>query len=156
MATAGKIAELVTSVLNEHHKALLQVNDKHCPPARMRCYQDIKDQLHHLFVPDWLHNVPFDRLQHYPRYLKAIQMRIDRLQGHIERDNTYSEEVTALWKQYEIQLTKASKLVGDNGYLDEYRWMLEEYRVSVFAQGIKTPSPISLKRLEKMWAKVVG
>ncbi|MCG8671394.1 MAG: DUF3418 domain-containing protein, partial [Pseudomonadales bacterium] len=93
-------------------------------------------------------------LAEYPRYLNGIIVRIKRLQGNVERDQTHIPELESWWFDYQQRSTQNQEKGTDDPELDHLRWMLEEYRISLFAQEIKTKYPISSKRLEKQWQKV--
>lgn len=109
---------------------------------------DIRGQLSALFPGDYPGTIPFDRLRQYPRYLKAIQLRLERFQS--ERDAQAMAEITPWLNRF--------RLLGeeDKARLQQFRWMLEEFRISLFAQSIGTTIRVSGKRLEKEWASVMG
>jgi ATP-dependent helicase HrpA len=90
-----------------------------------------------------------DRLAHLPRYLKAIAMRIDKLAAEPGRDAQRMAEIAPLARQWQ-RAHLARKGAPDPG-LDQYRWLLEELRVALFAQELRTPAPVSVKRLQKIW-----
>jgi len=150
---AADIASLISAILERHHQVVAMLaNDK--SPAKKISRDDIRVQLSHLFPQDWMHRIPYRALLEYPRYLDAIALRWQRLQGKIDRDQELVDELALLWDQYQNRSHKHLK----GGVLDEnlenWRWALEEYRVSLFAQGVKTPYPVSYKRLQKMWQNV--
>jgi ATP-dependent helicase HrpA len=115
------------------------------------CAKDVKRQLSALFYPQFIGGVDFQRLQHYPRYLKAILERLERLGGGEQRDRASVLQID------EFLLPLDKKIEGDftqleEGHpLNEFRWLLEEYRVSLFAQQLGTQVPVSAKRLKKAW-----
>jgi ATP-dependent helicase HrpA len=93
-------------------------------------------------------------LQHFQRYLKGITLRLDKLRGDPVRDSQRLAELRPLDQRYTRRL---AELKGTHdARLDEFRWLLEELRISLFAQELRTPQPVSLKRLEKVWAQMVG
>ena len=96
--------------------------------------------------------MPWARLQHYARYLKAMGLRLDKLRSDPARDQTRLAELTPLEQRY-WRLLVQRKGVADER-MDEYRWLLEELRVSFFAQELRTPQPVSAKRLDKAWAQL--
>jgi ATP-dependent helicase HrpA len=98
---------------------------------------------------------PWEQLAHLPRYLKAMQLRLDKYGNSLERDAKHTESIAALTKRYEELLEKHRKAGVSDPTLEEFRWALEELRVSLFAQELKTPYPISYKRMEKMWNAMV-
>jgi ATP-dependent helicase HrpA len=114
-------------------------------------FQDIKQQLARLLAPGWLSRTPWARLQHFPRYLKAAALRLEKLRTDPARDARLSAELASLERPYR-QLTTAKSKVGVLGEeLEQFGWLLEELRVSLFAQELKTPVPVSAKRLAKLW-----
>lgn len=111
-------------------------------------------QLKKLVYPGFLKRTPRDRLQHLPRYLKAMVLRLDKYPGNPERDQRHAAAIAGLWRQYEQRLEKHHKAGLDDPALAEFRWQIEELRVSLFAQELKTPCPVSIKRLQKLWESV--
>jgi ATP-dependent helicase HrpA len=98
--------------------------------------------------------VPYAQLQHYARYLKAVTTRLDKLRADPARDAQRLAELRPLEQRYVRRLAER-KGVAD-ARLDEFRWLLEELRVSFFAQELRTPQPVSVKRLEKAWTQMEG
>lgn len=152
---AQQMEKLLTDILQHHHDILLLINNEKSP-VRKDAIDDIHFQLEQLFMPHWISQVPFVQLQHYPRYLDAILMRFKRLQGNIERDRQHIAEIRHLWVQYQQRKAKHLKEGVLDEALENWRWALEEYRISVFAQGMKTAYPVSMKRLEKLWQTVAA
>ncbi|MEZ5508719.1 MAG: ATP-dependent RNA helicase HrpA [Gammaproteobacteria bacterium] len=152
---AQQVEQLITSILQRHHDILFQINSEKSP-ARQDAIVDIRFQLEQLFPPHWLQCIAFERLQQYPRYLDGILMRFKRLQGNIERDHQFTRELDRLWQQYRQRKAKHDKDGVLDEALDNWRWALEEYRISVFAQGMKTAYPVSMQRLEKLWQSVAA
>ncbi|HTN50481.1 MAG TPA: ATP-dependent RNA helicase HrpA [Burkholderiaceae bacterium] len=113
---------------------------------------DIEAQLRRLFPPRFVVTVPASALTHYPRYLNAIAARLDKFKDNPARDASRMAEVAALETPYWREVA-ARKGVADPR-LDEFRWLLEELRVSLFAQELRTPMPVSSKRLQKVWESV--
>jgi ATP-dependent helicase HrpA len=114
--------------------------------------QDMGRQLQALLFPGFMAAVPYARLQHYPRYLAAMRRRLEKLATWPERDEQHTRELGRWWQQWLQRADKNRKAGMDDPALDEFRWMLEEQRVSLFAQELRTPYPISYKRLEKAWS----
>jgi len=106
---------------------------------------DIKDQLNSLVYPGFLDDLTLDELRQFPRYLKAIMKRLDRLAGDAQKDRPLFLEVQPLWDDYKKHIKKT----GKNASTQEMRWMLEELRVSLFAQDLGTAYPVSAKRVAK-------
>ena len=121
-------------------------------------YADIQIQLQGLIFPKFVSDIPYPQLVHLPRYLKAIQMRIDKLRSNPARDAQCQkdwESVARPWQKL-LQGSKgsASYVMAEHQGLQDFRWQLEELRVALFAQELRTPSPMSLKRLEKVLASL--
>ena len=121
-------------------------------------YADIQNQLQGLIFPKFVSDIPYAQLVHLPRYLKAIQMRIDKLRSNPARDAQCQkdwESVARPWQKL-LQGSKgsASYVMAEHQGLQDFRWQLEELRVALFAQELRTPSPMSLKRLEKVLASL--
>jgi ATP-dependent helicase HrpA len=113
---------------------------------------DIGAQLQRLCGKRFIVDTPWEALQHLPRYLKAIQMRLDKLKSDPARDAARLAELRPLEQRYLRRLAELKGAVDPR--LDEYRWLVEELRVSFFAQTLRTPQPVSAKRLDKAWAQL--
>jgi ATP-dependent helicase HrpA len=115
---------------------------------------DVRTQLDRLLAAGWLSRTPWDRLQHFPRYLKAASLRLDKLRADPARDARLFADLSAI----EIPYRREAALRARHGALDaefeQFGWLLEELRVSLFAQELKTPVPVSVKRLLKLWQTV--
>lgn len=111
----------------------------------------IKNQLDWLIFPGFIKSIPLVRLRHYHRYLEAIRIRIERAMLSPSADIRREDEASAHWRRYrELVASKNLRHINIPA-LVEYRWMIEEYRVSLFAQELRTPFPISAKRLDAKW-----
>ncbi|WP_289000785.1 ATP-dependent RNA helicase HrpA [uncultured Psychrobacter sp.] len=107
---------------------------------------DIEDQLEDLHLSDFVYRMDYSHWQQYPRYLEALEIRIERLEHNLDAD---LDGVYALDVHMERLANRAS-----DAAISEYRWMVEEYRIQLFAQPMKTRMAVSPKRLSKMWDKV--
>lgn len=116
--------------------------------------QDIREQLGNLVYKGFLSATPWEQLQHLPRYLKAILRRLEKYPGGAERDAKWTAAVGELWLDYRKRLEKHRKEGIRDPELEKFRWMIEELRVSLFAQELKTPYPVSVKRLQKAWEQI--
>jgi ATP-dependent helicase HrpA len=110
-------------------------------------YDDLEEQLRELLAPGFLRDVGRARLAQFPRYLKAMKLRAERLRQDPARDQARMLGVQLYWREY-LKLRAARG--GDDAPLDELRWLVEELRVSTFAQEIRTAEPVSPKRLAKL------
>ena len=118
---------------------------------------DIDQQLSYLFSDDFLVGAPFQWLQQYPRYLEAIVYRLDKLtSGGETRDRQGTEIAQEYWGQFIKRHTENVEQGIVERELVEYRWMIEEFRVSHFAQPLGTFVKVSPQRMEKQWKKIVG
>jgi ATP-dependent helicase HrpA len=115
--------------------------------GNVAAHLDIQAQLAQLVSPDFIARTPDAQLTHIPRYLKAVTARIDKLRSDPARDARLMAEMAPLLTQYS-RARSALKGSPDQG-LDEFRWLLEELRVALFAQELRTPMPVSAKRLQK-------
>jgi ATP-dependent helicase HrpA len=112
---------------------------------------DIEAQLKRLMGRNFLADTPFERLQHYPRYFKAVAVRLEKLKANPARDAQLMAEYAPLWTNYERRALQLAKLGASDPQIEQFRWLLEELRVSLFAQELRTPVPVSVKRLQKQW-----
>jgi len=124
------------------------------PLAWADSLSDIKQQLSGLIFEGFLAEVPDVHLKDYPRYLQAILKRIEKLQGNLQRDRVATQEFKTVGEQYAKRADKHQREGIIDPALVEYRWALEEYRVSLFAQELKTKIPVSPKRLRALWEQV--
>ncbi|MEW6131976.1 MAG: ATP-dependent RNA helicase HrpA [Pseudomonadota bacterium] len=116
--------------------------------------KDEQAHLARLIHPGFIRATPWERWQNLPRYLRAILRRFDKLPSAGERDARHTAVIQGLEARYQERLAKHRKAGIQDLRLDEFRWHLEELRVSLFAQELKTPYPVSAKRLEKLWESV--
>ncbi|MDR1848597.1 MAG: ATP-dependent RNA helicase HrpA [Zoogloeaceae bacterium] len=115
---------------------------------------DIAAQIERLLPERFIAETPFERLQHFPRYLKAAQVRIEKQKNDPARDLRLLAEYQPLWSRYARHVAQIGRHGGIDPRLAQIRWLLEELRVSLFAQELKTPAPVSVKRLQKMLAEI--
>ncbi|TAM01883.1 MAG: DUF3418 domain-containing protein, partial [Rhodanobacter sp.] len=111
-------------------------------------YDDLREQLDALLSPGFVRELPPSRLAHYPRYLKAMRLRGERLRQDPAKDQQRMLQVLPYWRAYLQQ--RATGV--ESGALAELRWLIEEWRVSLFAQELKTAEPVSAKRLARVLA----
>jgi len=142
----NEIARLVSQVLTEYHglpKRLQGVNPQ--------VAQDMQQQLQGLVHKRFLIENEFSQLSHFPRYLKAMNVRLEKLRADPARDARSMAEWNQAAAPYQRLMRDKSAGKNTDPKLVEYRWMLEELRVSLFAQELRTPMPVSVKRLMKVW-----
>jgi ATP-dependent helicase HrpA len=124
-------------------------------------YEDLQEQLDALVHPGFVREVGKARLRQFPRYLKALRLRAERLRQDATRDQARMLTVRGYWRDYlKLRAARGGSGAGpaDNGPadsgLDELRWLIEELRVSLFAQELKTAEPVSPKRLAALVSKL--
>ncbi len=115
---------------------------------------ELNTQLDNLIYPGFVSNTPWNNMLQMPRYLKGMGLRVEKLFVNPERDEHNSLEVNALWQQYLQRLAKHQEIEYVDKNLSEFRWQIEELRISLFAQELKTAYPVSVKRLQKLWESV--
>jgi ATP-dependent helicase HrpA len=112
---------------------------------------DVKSHLGRLVFPGFAARTPYPRLLHLPRYLKALALRLERLQANPARDTKALAEAAPLWTAY----FEALEQVGPQAPgMAEFRDLLEELRVSLFAQEVGTAQPVSVQRLTRRWKEI--
>ena len=143
-----EVCRLVGTVLTEW-----QAVAKKLPAfkAHAAAVADIEAQLKRLLGKNFVVETPFERLQHYPRYLKAIGVRLDKLKANPARDAQLMAEYGPLWTNFERRASQLAKMGTVDPQVEQFRWLLEELRVGLYAQELRTPVPVSTKRLQKQW-----
>jgi len=149
-------AGILPPLFAAYHQAQLAVEEATSPRWKYAA-NDVRQQLDRLMVPGFLTETPTSWLKHYPRYLRAIVARLEALRGgSLRRDRECCEEIAARWEAYHQRARQQREMGVDDEELVYYRWMLEEYRVSMFAQKLGTSIRVSSKRLDEQWAKTQG
>ncbi len=145
----NEIARLAGQVLAEFHGLPKRLQSLPQPVAA-----DIQSQLQGLVHKRFIADNEYSQLAHFPRYLKAINVRMEKLRTNASRD----AQLMAEWQNAASQFQRTVKnQAGKNNdpRMVEFRWMLEELRVSLFAQELRTPMPVSAKRLQKVWESMI-
>ncbi|MBK1684511.1 ATP-dependent RNA helicase HrpA [Rhodoferax fermentans] len=144
-----EVARLSAVILVEYAVAARKIKDsKNAPEAST----DAAQQLSKLMPKKFLSVTPWGSLQHFARYLKAITARLEKYRADPARDSARLKELLPLEQRYWRLVAERKGVVDER--LQEFRWLLEELRVSFFAQELRTPQPVSVKRLEKAWAQL--
>ncbi|OON61102.1 ATP-dependent RNA helicase HrpA [Massilia sp. KIM] len=145
----NEVARLAGQVLGEFHGMPKRLQSLPQPVAA-----DIQEQLRGLVHKRFILENEYSQLAHFPRYLKAINVRIEKLRGNPSRD----AQLMAEWQGAAVQFQRTLKnqpVKNMDPRMTEFRWMLEELRVSLFAQELRTPMPVSSKRLQKVWESML-
>lgn len=129
--------------------------EKHRSPLFGEAGADSRETFQRLFSPEFHLRTPIRWLWEYPRYLKAIPIRYEKLRsGGAAADRASSAELAGLWTRCFDQRARQDAAGILDPQWEIYRWMLEEYQVSLFAQRLGTAVKVSAVRLEKQWAKL--
>lgn len=147
------LAEHCFLILQRHHQVAKQLKGK-VSFATAFVYSDIKAQLQELVYPGFISATPETWLNQLPRYLQACDLRLNRASGLSSREQYWVEQLRQLWLQYQQRMLQHRQEQRFDPELEHFRWLLEEYRVSLFAQQLGTLEPVSEKRLQKQWQKV--
>jgi ATP-dependent helicase HrpA len=117
-----------------------------------RVVHEVKAARDRMVYPGFLARTPWERLEHIPRYLKGYALRLQKHRaGGAERDQRHAPVVQELWARYEARAQADRDAGKADARLEEFRWLIEELRVSLFAQELRTPLPVSAKRLNRFW-----
>jgi len=150
---AERLARLVLEILKLWHGLQKRFKGK-IDLAQAVALNDIKQQVGNLVYPGFVRETPGIWLKELPRYLKAVELRLEKLGAQVQKDRVWSGELNNCWAQYKARADKHAQEGKRDEQLQLYRWWLEEYRVSLFAQQLGTKVPISDKRLSKQWSQV--
>ncbi len=118
---------------------------------RPHVFNDMRSQLDDMVYEGFLHELSPARLEHYPRYLKAMCIRLASVEKDPHRDAARVKEIDPFWHQY-LHFLETGQAY--DAAVDEYRWLMEEFRVSLFAQQLGTCAKVSVQRLRKAWQKI--
>ena len=143
---ANETARTTATILDQYQAVLKKLPAVKASPAAAG---DIDGQLHQLINKRFVATTPVARLSHLPRYLKAIVLRIEKRAADPRRDDERMAQFAPLWRAW--QRADAARKGMPDERLDSFRWMLEELRVALYAQELRTPMPVSIKRLQKIW-----
>ena len=130
-----------------------KANIKYLPKTTL---EDLSEQLDILLPPYERPLFLFDQLKHIPRYLNAMTIRLKKFSMKEDQDQVHMREINRLrdkWIEKVVEYVEAGEAVPEN-FID-FQWALQELRVSLFAQELKTSYPISIKRMDKRWMKLV-
>lgn len=150
------LANAKLKLLDLAHSSISAAANLYCaietsPHLPKETSNSIRNQLDWLVFPGFLKSIPLSRLIHYPRYLDAIRIRLERATLSPSADIQKESLVSEFWQRYRTIISAKEMRHVNRTALVDFRWMIEEYRVSLFAQELKTPSPISPKRLNAKW-----
>jgi len=148
-AASHEVVDLVAATLKEYHEVAKLLAGAVAPGWR-EGFSDVEQQLEYLLPRDFITRTPFDWLKQLPRFVKAIHIRLKKLiDAGVIRDSAAMTQVKPWWEKYLKLSADYDARNVKSAELDQYRWMVEELRVSLFVQELKTSIPISAKRLER-------
>jgi len=153
VTVTNDVSRLVGSVLNGRNELRARLSE-HTSSTYTEAVQEIESHMDGLIHRGFLKEISYHWLGQCPRFVQADRTRLEKLQGSLKRDEENRREFEKYRHRYEQRLEEIAGREDPN--LDTYRWMVEEYRVSLFAQSLGTSMPISPNRLEKQWLKVIG
>ncbi|MFM2448107.1 MAG: hypothetical protein RIS44_557 [Pseudomonadota bacterium] len=145
----NEVARAALTVLVEYGAAVRKLKDARAPKD---VADDVQAHLQRLAPKRFIAQTPWAQWAQLPRYLKAITLRLDKWRSDPARDAARLAEVRPVEQRFLRTLADRKGVV--DARLDEFRWLLEELRVSLFAQELKTKQPVSVKRLEKVWEQM--
>jgi len=150
---AQQVCGLASSILGSY-QSLRKRLDGITQVQWMPSLLDMRVHLDSLVYRGFLVRVPFAHLQDYPRYLRALEQRAEKLPLAATRDRERMQELEPLLERWRERVAAAESAEREDERLDEIRWMLEELRVSFFAQQLGTAHPVSVKRIERRWREL--
>ncbi len=153
MSVSTEVCKLAGVILATYQRVRKQV-DGLTQINWLPSVRDMKEQLDGLVYKGFLADVAYKHLQDYPRYLKALEARADRMPTGAQRDRQRLQEMLGLHEDWQSRTTRAQEAGRADPRLHEIRWMLEELRISLFAQPQPTAYPISVKRIGKRWKEL--
>jgi ATP-dependent helicase HrpA len=149
----AELCDIADAILSAYHEVRRLLNNESLL-TWAEAIADCRDQLAQLVYPGFLSKTPAEWLPHVPRYLRAMTLRLQKIRQAPDKDRQRSADVIRLWAHCKRQWEHNAKQERYDPELIKFRWLLEELRVSLFAQELKTIAPVSVKRLEEQRAKV--
>jgi ATP-dependent helicase HrpA len=151
-AVAEAAFRLLAAIAAEYHAVSRRIAG--LPKSLGALAAEATAQRDELVAPGFLSRTPWSALVHLPRYLKALDRRLAKYPENRERDARHAAGVAALWERYAARAAGNRARRRIEPALEAFRWLIEELRVSLFAQELRTPFPVSYKRLEKAWSEL--
>ncbi|MEX0942154.1 MAG: ATP-dependent RNA helicase HrpA, partial [Pseudomonadales bacterium] len=148
VTNANFVGHLIERILETNHRIEQLLGDRQVEVLQ-HAVDDIRQQLDRLLGAHFIKSTPMAWLSEYPRYLAAIEYRLEKLPGNLVRDKERTAEVNRFEERFLSLDGKGQEMAM------QYRFMLEEFRVSLFAQPLGTSAPISARRLEKLWRETL-
>jgi ATP-dependent helicase HrpA len=153
MGVANDLCGSVGKALAEYHDLARKLG-KSIPPRWLALATDVREQLSRLVYPGFVSATPFDQLPHLARYIKGIQVRLQRVEQDPGRDKRQAAKLAPFNDRLEQVLAQHKGGDGADKRVMDYRWLLEEFRISLFAQELGTARPVSGERLQRLWSEL--
>lgn len=148
-----KFKDTLERILCQYHETRKDLDRFLNQRSLGEAYQELTAQLNQLLPPDFLRTIPYTQLQHLPRYLKAMSVRAERLAVNLPKDQGKMEKITPYLNKWRALHENSSLSGAQQSAVRELYWMLEEYKVSLFAAELRTAIPVSTKRLDRCLEK---
>ncbi len=136
-AARAEIGKIAAEILDAYYE-VRQMLSQERSPVGAEALADLREQLAQLVYPGFLRQTPAEWLPHLPRYLRAMAVRLNKLRQAPDKDRQRSGDIIRLWNQYQQQAARNAEREQQDPELIRFRWLLEELRVSQFAQELKT------------------
>jgi ATP-dependent helicase HrpA len=150
-AVAEGAFRLLAVIAAAHHALGQKLSASSAAPSRV--VAEVRRRRDALVYPGFFQATPWAQLAHLPRYLTALDHRLIKYPENPTRDARHSAVIESFWERYR-ERQEANRPGPPGATLEHFRWSLEELSVSLFAQELKTPYPVSAKRLEKAWSEL--
>jgi ATP-dependent helicase HrpA len=151
--TIGQIADAIALALGavsvDYQAAVSFLASVRDPPKAA-----VEAHIGRLVYKGFVSRTPASKLVHLPRYLRASRLRAERFGNDPALGRARAAEIDARFASYHARLAEHERRGIADPEIERFRWMLEEWHVSLFAQDLKTAEPISKKRLDEQWARV--
>jgi ATP-dependent helicase HrpA len=151
-AVAEGAFRLLAAIAAEHHALTQRLAA--LPPALGRLGAEVRARRDALVHPGFFHATPWAQLGHLPRYLRGLERRLAKYADHSARDAKHAAAMQEWWRRYAERTERDRAAGATEPALAQFRWLLEELQISLFAQELKTPFPVSYKRVERAWAEL--
>ncbi|HEY3459653.1 MAG TPA: DUF3418 domain-containing protein, partial [Casimicrobiaceae bacterium] len=148
-AVVDAALHVAAAIASAHHALSQRIAA--LPAGQRRLAAEAKAQRDALVHPGFLGETPWAQLAHLPRFLEALSRRLERHLQNPERDARHAAQVGAWWSRWQEQVERARREGTASPALEDFRWLIEELRVSLFAQELRTSVPVSLKRIDRAW-----
>jgi len=147
-----EVSQSVINALQANHDLTKQLKGN-IPFNLVNTLSDIKNQKKQLIYKGFIAHTPLIWLKRLPRYFKGMAARLEKAKNDYRRDKLNQDQINPLWDRYTEKSSNALYFSAEP--LEEFRWLIEELRISLFAQELKTSQPVSVKRLEKKWQELL-